>query len=151
MTPDPADENNPGLYRQLKDVLNRQPQITDVRYEPDAIQKRYLGATVDPNRVEPPTGPDPSQLTVKWKTIIPSDKFWIDYADPNISFHCGWHRDDSHPELGPIHIQYDYPGLNGPVRESVQYECESPPRLLWACLTDLFEDVIPVQTRKIID
>ena len=33
----------------------------------------------------------------------------IHYADPNTGFNCGWHRDDDHPELGPVHFQYEIP------------------------------------------
>ena len=35
---------NPALYGELKDVVERQPELSEVRYEPDAIQKRYLSA-----------------------------------------------------------------------------------------------------------
>jgi hypothetical protein len=134
---------NPALYRTLKDVLERQAEVTAVRFEPDAIQKRYLVAEIDPYRVVPPTGPESPQLEVHWKQAPPHDEFRIDYADPNTGFHCGWHRDEGHSDLGATHFQYQTASMTSPQYEEAVFEAESPPKLLWECCTDLFENVIP--------
>lgn len=134
---------NPGVYRALKDVLERQSTVDAVRFEPDAIQKRYLRAEVAPNRVTPPTGPQRPTLKVRWETAPPHERFRIDYHDPNADFHCGWHRDDDHPDLGDVHFQYRTPELTETIREPVSFDAESPARILWDCCERLFEDVLP--------
>lgn len=144
MTPPGA--SNPALLRVLEDVLQRHPEIVTVRYEPDAIQKRYLAAAVAPNCVEPPTGPEPPRIEVRWTTAPPHEEFRVDYSDPNVAFHCGWHRDDQHPDLGPTHFQYWMPGADDPTREPATFDATSPARILWTCLERLFEDVIPALT-----
>lgn len=139
----PLGESNPAVLRVLKDVLERQPEVVDVRYEPDVIQKRRLGAEVATARVEPPTGPEPPRIEVRWSTTHPRDQFHVDYADPNTGFHCGWHRDGDHPELGTTHFQYRLPGAETTTHEPASFDADTPTRILWTCLERLFEDVLP--------
>ena len=70
-------------------LLVAKGRVISVRFESDAIQKRYLAPAIDPQRVVPPTGPESPQLEVHWKLTPPHDEFRIDYADPNVDFHCG--------------------------------------------------------------
>ncbi|SFG90534.1 hypothetical protein SAMN04488063_3234 [Halopelagius inordinatus] len=140
---------NPALYRTLKDVLERQAEAVSVWFEPDAIQKRYLAAEIDPQRVVPPTGPESPQLEVHWKLTPPHDEFRIDYADPNQEFHCGWHQDEAHNDLGAAHFQYQTVSMETPHYEEAVFEAESPPKLLWECCNDLFETVIPDYTAEL--
>lgn len=137
---------NPALYRSLRDVLQRQPEVVSVRFEPDAIQKRYLAAEIDPRRVDPPTGPASPTLEVHWKLTPPHDEFRIDYVDPNTAFHCGWHQDADHDDLGTAHFQYQTASMETPRYEGVVFEAESPPKLLWECCGELFETVIAEYT-----
>lgn len=58
---------NPALYRTVRDILQRQAEVVSVWFEPDAIQKRYVAAEVDPQRVIPSTGPEPLHVEVHWK------------------------------------------------------------------------------------
>jgi hypothetical protein len=139
---------NPALYRTLKDVLERQAEVTAVRFEPDAIQKRYLVAEIDPHRVVPPTGPESPRLEVHWKQTPPHDEFRVDYADPNTGFHCGRHRDEDHRDLGTTHFQYRTASMASPPYEEAVFEAASPPKLLWECCGDLFENVISEYTAK---
>ncbi|MCO8267429.1 hypothetical protein NKF06_12735 [Haloferax sp. AB510] len=137
---------NPEVYRVLKDVLERQSEVVSVWYEPDAIQKRYLAAEVDPVRLVPPTGPEAPTIEVHWKLTPPHDEFRVDYADPNLEFHCGWHQDDDHDDLGPTHFQYRTASMESPHHEKATLEASSPPKLLWECCSRLFDDVIPEYT-----
>ena len=139
---------NPALYRMLKDVLERQAAVISVRFEPDAIQKRYLAAEIDPRRVVPPTGAESPQLEVHWKLTPPHDEFRIDYADPNVGFHCGWHQDEDHDDLGAAHFQYQTAPMETQEYEEVVFEASSPPKLLWECCEELFTDVIPHYTAE---
>lgn len=134
---------NPALYRTLKDVLERQAEVTSVWFEPDAIQKRYLAAEIDPQRVVPPTGPQSPQLEVHWKLTPPHNEFRIDYADPNVEFHCGWHQDGDHDDLGAAHFQYQTAQMETPNYDEAVFKAKSPPKLLWECCDRLFETVLP--------
>ena len=134
---------NVALYSDLYDVLRRQAVVNDVRYVPDAIQKRYLEATVHPERLTQPTGPEPPTITVKWDTRIPYEWFRIDYADPNTGFHCGWHYDHTHEDLGEAHFQYQRSEMEETKRRPAAFEFESPPRILWDCLVILFTEILP--------
>jgi hypothetical protein len=138
--PDPTFRGDP--YRPLKRVLDRHPLTETVRYRPSVAEKRYLEATVAPERVDDVGGPDPPLVTVRWSRQPPYDEYRVDFADPNVDFHCGWHRDDDHPEYGPLHLQYDHPGLDEPVYEAATVEPTTPPRILWELLDRLFEDVV---------
>jgi hypothetical protein len=134
---------NPALYRVLKDVLERQAQVRSVWFEPDAIQKRYLAAEVDPQRIVPTSGPESPRLEVHWKLTPPHDEFRVDYADPNVDFHCGWHQDEDHNDFGPAHFQYQTASMETPHYEGTVFESESPPKLLWECCDRLFKNIIP--------
>jgi hypothetical protein len=140
---------NPALYRTLKDVLERQAEVTSVWFEPDAIQKRYLAAEIDPRRVVPSTGPESPQLEIHWKLTPPHDEFRIDYADPNVGFHCGWHQDTDYTDLGAAHFQYQTDSMETPHYEQAVFEAASPPKLLWECCDELLENVIPAHTAEL--
>lgn len=137
---------NPALYRTLQDILERQAGVVSVWFEPDAIQKRYLAAEVAPQRVVPSTGPDSPRLEVHWKLTPPHDVFRVDYADPNLDFHCGWHQDEDHSNLGTAHFQYQTPSMETPHHEGVTFKAESPPKLLWECCDELFGEIIPTSS-----
>jgi len=147
---DPGSQN-PAVYRALKDVLERQPAAAVVQFEPDAIQKRYLRAEIDPGRVTPMTGPESPTLEVRWETTPPAERFRIDYHDPNVDFHCGWHRDDDHPDLGDVHFQRRTPQSAKVEREPASFAIESPPRILWECCERLFEHVLPERVPELLD
>lgn len=116
--------------------------MTTVTYEPDSIVKRFLRARVAPRRVVPPTGPESPTLDVAWRFVEDEPYYRIHYADPNTELNCGWHRDDDHPELGPVHFQYDHP-VSGGNREPAQFDKQLPTEILWVALERLFEDRIP--------
>lgn len=131
------------VYRGLKDILQRYPVVTTVAYEPDSIVKQFLRAQIDPNRVVPLTGPEPPILDVEWRFVESEPYYRIHYADSNTGFNCGWHRDGDHPDLGPVHFQYDHPVMDETDHERVQFERNVPTEILWTALDRLFEERIP--------
>lgn len=134
------------VYEGLKDALQRYPAVTTVVYEPDSIVKQFLRAQIDPNRVIPPTGPASPTLDIEWRFVEDEPYYRIHYADPNTAFNCGWHRDDDHPDLGPVHFQYDHPEMGGPDHERAQFEKTVPTEICWTALDRLFENRIPSLT-----
>lgn len=138
-------------YDVLRDVLRRQPPIDSVRYRPSVAEKQYLEGRVPPERLENAIGPEPAHITVRWQRTPPYDEFRIDFTDPNVDLHCGWHRDEDHPEYGPVHFQWEHRGTDGPRYEAATVEAESPPRILWELLDRLFGTVIPELCRPLYD
>jgi hypothetical protein len=134
---------DPTVYEGLKDVLQRYPTVTTVTYEPNSIVKQSLQAQIDPNRVIPPSGPEAPTLDVEWRFADQDEQYRIHYADPNLGFDCGWHRDDDHPELGPVHFQYSPPGDCEPEHERATISKEAPTEVLWLVLERLFEKKLP--------
>lgn len=130
------------VYDGLRDVLKRQPEVTAVTDEPDSISKRFLRAEIDPARVTPATGPDSPTLDVEWRYDGGDQYYRIHYADPNTGFNCGWHRDEDHPDLGPVHFQYETP--TGEIHhESVHFRKTIPTEICWTAMDRLFEDRLP--------
>lgn len=140
--PHPSGDPNAALYRQLKrDVLDRVPQITTVQFVPDPIEARSLRATFDPVRLEPETGPQVPVLEVIWYRGRPRDWFQVDFSDPNVEFHAGWHQDEDHPDLGPAHAQYAVDGESD--RWSVSFDHRTPSLVCWDILEQLLLEVLP--------
>jgi hypothetical protein len=140
--PHPGGDPNAHLYEQLKrDVLERVPHISAVAYVPNDIEARQLKATFDPERLDPPTGPDAPELLVEWYRQTPHDWFRVNYSDPNTEFHAGWHQDEDHTELGPAHFQYT--NAEQKEREAVTFQHETPSLVLWEIIESLLEDVLP--------
>jgi len=138
--PSPASHGDP--YTGLKRVLDRHPLVETVRYRPSVAEKRYLEALVAPERLDYDAGPETPRITVRWARASESE-YRIDFVDPNVDFHCGWHRDDDHREHGPVHFQYSHPGLDTPSYEAATVEADTPPRTLWELLDRLFDEVAP--------
>lgn len=130
------------VYVGLRDILQRQPAVTTVTYEPDSIVKRFLRARIDPDRIEPLPGPNAPTLDVEWRFDDGTQYYRIHYADPNTGFNCGWHRDDDHPELGPVHFQYEQPEPGECGRESAEFSKTLPTEILWTALDRLFQERI---------
>lgn len=145
--PHPGGDPNAHLYAQLKrDVLDRIPHITTVEYVPDDVAAKRLKATIDPNRLEPPTGPEAPELVVEWYRQTPHDWFRVDYGDPNTGFHAGWHQDEDHPDLGWAHFQ-DVSDESAD-RRAVTFQHETPSLLLWEIIETLLDDVLPEYHRE---
>lgn len=131
------------VYHGLRDVLNRQPEVVSVEYRPDSISKRYLRATIDPDRVPVPTGPRPPVLEVEWRFVGDERYYRIHYHDSNTGFNCGWHRDDDHPDLGPVHFQYERPITDERLYRSAEFDKSVPTEILWEAVDRLFDTHLP--------
>lgn len=38
------------------------------------------------------------------------DHYWFNWIEPERDFLFGWHQDDDHPDLGPVHVQVNQGG-----------------------------------------
>jgi hypothetical protein len=131
------------VYHGLRDVLDRQPEVVTVAYRPDRISKLYLRATVDPDRVPVSTGPEPPVIEVERRFVGADQYYRIHYHDPNTGFNCGWHRDEDHPDLGPVHFQYEDPSTGERDYRVAAFEKSVPTEVLWGALERLFDVCLP--------
>ncbi len=134
------------VYNGLRDVLTRHPTVTTVGFEPDSISKEFVRAGVAPARLDPPTGPDSPVIDVEWRFRGNTEYYRIHYANPNTGFNCGWHRDDDHPDLGPVHFQYENPVTEEAGHSRAEFAKSVPTEILWTALQRLFETKIPEYT-----
>lgn len=134
------------VYNGVRDVLTRHPMVTTVGFEPDSISKEFIRARVAPARVDPPTGPDAPVVDVEWRFRGDTEYYRIHYANPNTGFNCGWHRDDDHPDLGPVHFQYENPRTGQAGYSRAEFTKSLPTEILWTALQRLFETKIPEYT-----
>lgn len=133
---------NAHLYEQLKrDVLERVPHIDTVEYVPDDIEAKQLKAVFDPARLEPVSGSKAPIFVVSWYRQDPDDWFRVNYSDPNLGFHAGWHQDEDHPDLGRTHFQYTASGAKD--RWDISFKHETPSLILWEIIDHLLEEVLP--------
>lgn len=87
-------------------------------------------------------------MDVEWRYADDEQYYRIHYADPNTGFNCGWHRDEDHPSLGPVHFQYDHPATGESEYESAQFARTLPTEILWSALEELFDERLPALTNS---
>ncbi|WEL21641.1 hypothetical protein [Halorhabdus sp. BNX81] len=87
-------------------------ELTDVRRrraEPrDAGQYRVVGE-VDPRQfLENPDYPATTariEVGFRLRTGDSSEHYWFNWIEPDRDVLVGWHQDDTHDNLGPVHVQ----------------------------------------------
>jgi hypothetical protein len=48
------------------------------------------------------------EIGFRLRTDDPYEHYWINRIEPDSGLLVGWHQDDTHDELGPVHLQLDY-------------------------------------------
>ncbi|PSQ33318.1 hypothetical protein BRD09_01325 [Halobacteriales archaeon SW_10_68_16] len=101
------------LLRDVHDRLVNQPGCETVRYRPSRRRPRFvvtdvetaafLGSAYDVER---------ARLEVRFWYPAESDHAYyrINWLEPARDFAVGFHRDGSHSDLGPCHVQVDFDG-----------------------------------------
>jgi hypothetical protein len=78
-----ADPREAGSYRVVGDVNPR--QFLDADEYPVTTARIEIGFQL--------------------RTSDPYEYYWINWVEPERSLLVGWHQDDTHDELGPVHLQ----------------------------------------------
>lgn len=76
------------------------------------------------------------EVAVRLRTDDPHEHYWFNWIEPDRTFLLGWHRDDDHPELGPVHVQVNQAGT-AVDHESAQLVDEHPLAIVEARLKQL--------------
>lgn len=145
------------LY-QLNDRLKLEPGVTATRFEPSRISPDTVTASIDPTTFLGNAYPATAvTLSVWWSPRrIGRDHFTIQWceaaadtedtdqplghATPSAEYtlSCGWQQDAFHDELGPAHVQEEYPD-GTTERYGVEFEDATPRWILSRCLSELPE------------
>ena len=98
------------LHARIKNRLRA--EFTDVRRrratprEPGAY--RVVGE-VNPRLFlgdeEYPTTTARLEIGFRLRTEVAHEHYWINWIEPDRELLVGWHQDDTHEELGPVHLQ----------------------------------------------
>lgn len=106
----------PGMRNLHKDHLAREFEKDDrfnaVKFrlaDPREDGKyRAIGRTTTRWIIDDPSYPSiDARVEVGFKNPQNDDcyRYWFNWIEPKRSFMFGWHRDDDHPECGPVHKQ----------------------------------------------
>jgi hypothetical protein len=87
--------------------------VDQVWYHTSAGNKVGVRATIRPSKfLDAPYPVDEATLHVSFD-VPPTaeyDYYRIQWIEPEREFMVGWHQDETHPDLGPCHMQLDYRG-----------------------------------------
>jgi len=83
--------------------------VRQQRAEPREAGPYRVVAEVDPRQV---LGDDEYSITAarieigfQLQTGEPHEYYWFNWIEPDRSLLVGWHQDDTHDDLGPVHLQ----------------------------------------------
>lgn len=71
-------------------------------------------------------------------------QYWINWIEPERSVLLGWHRDDDHPEYGPVHKQIQQAD-SVVARESAEVVGENPGAIFYGRLEQLPETIATIE------
>lgn len=87
-------------------------ELTDVRRrrtEPrEAGQYRVVGEVNPGQFLDDPDYPATRariEIGFRLRTGDPSEHYWFNWIEPERDALVGWHQDDTHEDLGPVHVQ----------------------------------------------
>lgn len=66
----------------------------------------------------------------------PHEFYWLNWIEPERDFLLGWHQDDTHQNLGPVHLQVNQ-GKTTVVRESAPFIDKHPMAVVEARIDQL--------------
>lgn len=137
------------LHRRIKNRLQSDGRFETVRLrvaEPREPGPYRVVAGTDPRMLLDDYPASAARIEVGFSVPghVDHEFYWFNWIEPDRNFLLGWHRDDDHGDLGPVHLQVNQDG--SPVdRERAQLLDEHPMAVLEARLTQLPEVLAGVQ------
>ena len=122
----------------LRDFVQQQPGVTRVELVPSRISPRIVVATIDTSAfLGRSYTPAEARLEIEYRPRTGElDGFRIQWIESERGFSCGWHQDETHPELGRCHFQIDR--TRGDThRESASFVAEHPLGVVAECFERL--------------
>lgn len=131
------------LHRRIKNRFQSDDPFDAVRLR--ASESREPGpyrvvAEADPRRLlgdqSYPESDGRIEVGVRTLDRRPREHYWFNWIEPARSFLVGWHRDDTHSDLGQTHLQVNQAGRTV-AREAAQFLDEHPLAVVEARLRQL--------------
>lgn len=98
------------LYQRIQNRLSTATLFADVRYVPSRIRPRRIVADVDSAAFVGGSYPaSTARLEIEFLLREDWDRYWIQWIEPERDLACGWHQDETHPDLGTCHFQVEFP------------------------------------------
>lgn len=84
------------------------------------------------------------EIGFQLQTGEPQEYYWVNWIEPDRSLLVGWHQDDTHDDLGPVHLQVN-DGATPVAHESAQFIDSHPLDVVERRLTSIRGAVLTVE------
>jgi len=84
------------------------------------------------------------EIGVQLQTGEPHEYYWFNWIEPERGLLVGWHQDDTHDDLGPVHLQTNH-GATPVAHESAQFIDSHPLDVVERRLNSLRDAVLAVE------
>jgi hypothetical protein len=121
------------------------------RAEPREAGPYRVVAEVDPRQFlddnEYPVAVARVEIGFQLQTGVPHEYYWFNWIEPERSLLVGWHQDDTHNDLGPVHLQVSYEAT--PIgHETAQFIDSHPLDVVERRLMSLRDAVLSVEWKQ---
>jgi hypothetical protein len=118
------------------------------RAEPREAGPYRVVAEVDPRQFfgddEYPETTARVEIGFQLQTGEPHEYYWFNWIEPDRSLLVGWHQDDTHDDLGPVHLQLD-DGATPVAHEPAEFIDSHPLDVVERRLDSLRDTVLAVE------
>jgi len=125
------------IHKRFRDRLRRTEGVVEVRAEPSSMRPTQVRAILDMAEFLNEEYESEAELEVQWRPRQQRDEFRIQYNESDTDWSCGWHQDDDHEELGPVHFQINHSKWEDGYYETTSFEDTNPMAVLEDCLGEL--------------
>ena len=84
------------------------------------------------------------EIGFRLQTGDPDEHYWFNWIEPDRSLLVGWHRDDTHDDLGPVHLQIN-DGAMPVAHESAEFIDSHPLDVVERRLNSLQDAVLALE------
>ncbi len=137
------------LHDRIQNRLNGEfENVRRRRAEPREAGPYRVVAEVDPRQFlgddEYPVTTARFEIGFQLQTGEPHEYYWFNWIEPERSLLVGWHQDDTHDDLGPVHLQAN-DGATPVAHEPAQFIDSHPLDVLEHRLSSLRDAVLAVE------
>lgn len=125
------------IDKRFRDRLRRTDGVLEVRAEPSSMRPTRVLAVLDTSEFLGMEHESEAELEIEWRPRKERDEFRIQYNEFGTKWSCGWHQDDDHEELGPVHFQLNHLEWEEGQYEAASFEDKNPMAVLEDCLEKL--------------
>jgi len=137
------------LHDRIQNRLNGEfDDVRRRRAEPREAGPYRVVADVNPRQFldddEYPVTAARIEIGVQLQTGEPHEYYWFNWIEPDRSLLVGWHQDDTHDDLGPVHLQVN-DGTTPVAHEPAQFIDSHPLDVVERRLGSLRDAILAVE------